>query len=493
MAVWLSCVGTATLAAEAAGPNIVFVLADDLGWGDLGCYGHPQIKSPNLDRLAREGTLYTQFYVCGSVCSPSRCAYFTGQYPARHKIHGHYATPEQNAARGMSQFLAPDVPNLALLLKKSGYATAHVGKWHLGSNSGGPPPDKYGFDFVGTSETGGPNGPASDPHFRAKSTELFVNESLKFIAEHKDQPFYLQLWTLVPHATLNPTDEQMAPYARLHPGGPNFPHRSAAEIFYASVTDLDTQIGRLLAGLQEMGLAEKTLIVFSSDNGPEDIHIGNAGHSGVGSAGPFRGRKRSLYEGGIRVPFIVRWPGHVPAATINETSVVAGCDLLPSVARLTGAAVPKEHALDGEDMSDVLLGASRKREKPLFWNWRFRIAGEPFHHSPMLAMRDGDYKLLMNPDRSRMELYDIPNDPTQLTNLVEKHADMAERMAGQLLAWHATLPAGPTDPGAGKMNYGAPGRAAAPQTDPAGKAKAKGKSKADAPKQQQTPGVTAGN
>lgn len=318
------------LGAAAEKPNIIFILADDLGWGDLGCYGHPLTKTPNLDRLAREGTLFTQFYVCGSVCSPSRCAFFTGQYPSRHKIHGHYATVEQNAARGMSQFLDPSVPNNASLLKRAGYTTAHVGKWHLGSNSGGPEPDKYGFDFVGTSESGGANGPANDPHFRAKSTEIFVNETLKFIETNKEQPFYVQLWTLVPHATLNPTDEQLQPYAFLRAGGASFPHASAQEIFSASVTDLDAQIGRLLKGLETMGLSDKTLIVFSSDNGPEDIHIRNAGHSGVGSAGPFRGRKRSLYEGGVRVPGIVCWPGHVPSGRIDETSIVAGCDLLPT-------------------------------------------------------------------------------------------------------------------------------------------------------------------
>jgi N-acetylgalactosamine-6-sulfatase len=388
----------------------------------------------------------------------------------------------------MSQFLASDVPNLASLLKQAGYATAHVGKWHLGSNSGGPPPDQYGFDFVGTSESGGANGPAGDLLFRAKSTELFVSESLKFIAEHSkargERPFYLQLWTLVPHATLNPTEEQMAAYARLHPGGPKFPHRSAAEIFYASVTDLDTQIGRLVQGVDELGLGSNTLIVFSSDNGPEDIHIANAGHSGVGSAGPFRGRKRSLYEGGVRVPLIVRWPSHVPADKINETSVVAGCDLLPSVCKLAGVEVPQDHALDGEELSDILLGSIRKREKPLFWNWRFRIAGEPLHHSPMLAMRDGDYKLLMNPDRSRVELYEIPKDPTQLTNVAEKHPDLVARMAEQLLAWQATLPAGPTDPGAGQLNFGWPGKTASAGPigrNSVGKNKAKSKAKAKSP------------
>jgi arylsulfatase A-like enzyme len=466
-------------AQETSRPNVIFILADDLGWGDLGCYGHPQMKTPNLDRLAREGTQLTQFYVCGSVCSPSRCAFFTGQYPSRHRIHGHYATPEQNAARGMSQFLPPEVPNVASLLKRAGYATAHVGKWHLGSNSGGPEPDKYGFDFVGTSERGGANGLTDDQHFRAKSTEIFVNETLKFIETNKDKPFYVQLWTLVPHATLNPTEEQLAAYPNLRAGGPNFPHKSAAEIFSASVTDLDTQIGRLLKGLESLGLADKTLIVFSSDNGPEDIHIRNAGHSGVGSAGPFRGRKRSLYEGGVRVPGIVRWPGHVPSGRIDETSVVAGCDLLPTVCKLAGADIPKEHALDGEDVSDILLGPSRPRTKPLYWNWRFRIAGEVFHHSPMLAIRDGDFKLLMNADKSRVELYDIPRDPTQLSNLAEKHPDVVARLSEKLLAWNKTLPEGPRDLGAGQMNYAWPGKGAPAEeaSRPGGKGKGKARVK----------------
>lgn len=446
-----------TYASEASKPNVLFILADDLGWGDLGCYGHPNLKTPNLDRLAKEGTLFTQFYVNASVCSPSRCAFFTGQYPARHKIHGHYATREQNESRGMSQWLEPTVSNVPTLLKSAGYATAHIGKWHLGSNSGGPPPDKYGFDFVGTSESGGANGPANDPYFRAKSTALFVDEAVQFIGEHKSQPFYLQLWTLVPHATLNPTDEQVKPYARFRAGGPNFPHRSAAENFYASVTDLDTQIGRLMKSLDELGLADNTLILFSSDNGPEDIHINNAGHSGIGSAGPFRGRKRSLYEGGIRVPGIIRWPGHVPAGVIDDMSVVAGVDWLPTVCKFAGVSVPAEHKLDGENMSDVFLGKPRARSTPLMWEWRFRIVGEPFHHSPQLAIRDGDWKLLLNPDRSRVELYDLKRDLTQLNNVAEKHPAVVARLSERVLTWQKELPAGPRDPGAGQMNFTLPG------------------------------------
>lgn len=447
------------LAAAPAKPNIVFILADDLGWGDLGCYGHSTIKSPNLDRMARDGSLFTHFYVNGSVCSPSRCAFFTSNYPSRHRIHGHYATPQQNKARGMSDWLEPAVPNNASTLKKAGYTTAHIGKWHLGNNSGGPPTSDYGFDFVGSTEKDGADGPAADPFYRAKSSELFVNEAISFIEKNQSQPFYLQLWTLVPHATLNPTPEQMQAYPNQGAGGKDFPHKSAAQIFYSSVTDLDTQVGRLLARLDELKLSEKTLVLFSSDNGPEDIHIRNAGHSGVGSAGPFRGRKRSLYEGGVRVPFIVRWPGTVPAGRVNSTSTVAGVDFLPSLCKLAGIEPPAGHPLDGEDMSDVWLGEARQRTKPLMWEWRFNIAGEPFHRSPQLAIREGDWKLLMNPDRSRIELYDVVKDPTQLDNVAEHHAGVVAAMSEKVLAWQKTLPPGPSDPTAGKMNYPMPGTA----------------------------------
>lgn len=455
LAIGLSLLTVTLPAAEPQQPNILFILADDLGWGDLSCYGNQFLKTPNLDRLAQEGTLITNFYVNASVCSPSRCAFFTGQYPARHSIHGHYATPEQNTARGMSQWLEPGVPNVAKLLKSAGYRTAHVGKWHLGNNSGGPPTSEYGFDFVGSGEKGGANVEKDDPYYRARSNKLFVDETLKFIREQPDQPFYAQLWTLVPHATLNPTPEQMAPFEKFGPQG--LDHKGARTIYYASVADLDRQIGRLLQELERMGLAKNTLVLFSSDNGPEDLFIRNAGHSGVGSTGPFRGRKRSLYEGGIRVPCLVRWPGHVPAGRIDDESVVAAVDFLPSVCRLTGVAVPEEHALDGEDMSDVLLGAARPRRTPLMWEWRFRIAGHVSNISPQLAIRDGDWKLLLNPDDSRIELFDLPRDRMQFQNVAAEHPDVVERLKTRVLAWRQTLPEGPVEPAAGRDDYPWPG------------------------------------
>jgi arylsulfatase A-like enzyme len=442
-------------AAADARPNILFILADDLGWGDLSCYGNTSLKTPNLDRLAQQGTLFTQFYVNGSVCSPSRSAFFTSQYPARNRIHGHFATPEQNTARGMVQFLDPKVPNVATTLKGAGYATAHIGKWHLGTNSGGPPIAEYGFDFVGSGEGGGAGVNKADPFYRANSTRLFVDEALTFIQGRGDKPFYLQLWTLVPHATLNPTPEQMKPFLSF--SNPDLPHKSARTIYYASVSELDTQIGRLMRELERLGLAENTLVIFSSDNGPEDIFVQNAGHSGVGSAGPFRGRKRSLYEGGVRTPFIARLPGKIPAGRVDNTSVVAGVDFFPTVCRLTNVPLPAAHAIDGEDASDVLFGQPRPRKTPLMWDWRFNIAGHVWHRSPQLAIREADWKLLVNPDRSRAELYDIPRDPMQVNNVAAAHPEIVARLAERVIAWHGELPTGPRDAAAGQNDYPWPG------------------------------------
>src|ERR1041385_5890495 len=191
-------------AAEAVSklPNFIFILADDLGWSDLGCYGYAQLKTPNIDRLAREGTLFTQFYVNASVCSPSRCAFMTGQYPARHKIHGHYAEHKVNASRGMNDWLDPHVPNVAALLHKAGYATAHFGKWHLGNNEGAPSPSEYGFDETRTVNSIGPGWEEPDLTFRAKSSTAIVDETLRFITAHKNQPFYINAWMLIPHAVV---------------------------------------------------------------------------------------------------------------------------------------------------------------------------------------------------------------------------------------------------------------------------------------------------
>ncbi|MBN2128721.1 MAG: sulfatase-like hydrolase/transferase [Sedimentisphaerales bacterium] len=433
-------------------PNFVFIFADDLGWGDLGCYGNRQIRTPNLDRLAGEGLLFTQFYVSGSVCSPSRGAIMTGRFPARLGIHGHFATDKQNQSRAMPNWLDPKIPTVTGLLRAGGYVTGHFGKWHLGSGSDAPSPGVYGIDEHCTRVSSGPQLTGlDDPYFRAKSTAQIVDRTIGFIEEHRDEPFYVNVWTLVPHATLHPTPEQMEPYKRYAPAGVSY--KGVKQIYYASVTDLDTQVGRLVKRIDELGLRENTFIVFSSDNGPEDLNIRNAVHSGIGNAGPFRGRKRSLYEGGIRMPFIVRCPGRTPAGRVDDETIVAGVDWLPTICGLARIEAPGGAALDGENMSEALLGTPTQRKRPLMWEWRFRVAGDMVHKCPMLAIREGRWKLLMNPDRSRIELYDIPKDPTELDNVADRNADVVQRLSARVLAWHKTLPKGPVDQAAGSNAY----------------------------------------
>jgi len=443
--------GAVVSAAPAQRPNIVFLFADDLGWGDLSCYGRRGFRTPHLDKLAAEGTLFTQFYVAGSVCSPSRTGIMTGHYPARHRVFGHFAAPASNQKRGMPNALDPAVTTLTDLLRAGGYRTGHFGKWHLGNT----PPDDYGIDQYRTeSWSNVPDRGTLDiwgATARPTCTAEILDAALEFIEADSGRPFYVNAWFADPHATLNPSPEQLERVKQFRPKGVDF--HGVEQVYYACVNEMDRQIGRFLGELDKLGLADETIVIFSSDNGPEDYQINNARHSGVGSAGPFRGRKRAIYEGGIRVPFLVRWPGRVPAGKVNDQSVVAGVDFIPSLCKLAAVNTAGAKDPDGEDMSDVLLGSDRLRKRPLFWEWRYRVFGRPVDQPPRLAIRSGDWKLLMNPDRSRVELYNVPADPMELDNLAREHPDRVEKLATSVLEWNKTLPESPVEAVAGKNAY----------------------------------------
>jgi N-acetylgalactosamine-6-sulfatase len=439
-------------------PNVIFILTDDQGWNDARFAGHPYVNTPNLDKFASQSTWFRQFYVAATVCSPSRCAFMTSHYPARHRIHGHFAGHNQNAARHMPNWLDPNTTSLPSLLKSAGYATAHFGKWHLGSGEGAPPPTAYGFDVSKCINANGPQlgDEAREPYFRAKSTGLIVDEAIGFIREHKDGPFYVNVWTLLPHALLKPTPEQLKEYDSLapHPQAPSFGPwmqkylagtkdlRSQTQVFSASLTDLDTQLGRLFAFLDEMKLADNTIIFFSSDNGPEDYRITNAANAGVGNTGPLRARKRSMYEGGIRTFGLLRWPGQVTAGRRDETSVIGGVDLLPSICKLAGVPLPDSLRPDGEDVSDIWLGQSRPRTRPLHWEWLFNVAGGTAggYMPPALAMRDGDWKLLVDHHGAAAQLYNIPKDIGEEHDVAAEHPELVKALTAKALAWMKTLP-----------------------------------------------------
>ena len=442
-------------------PNVIFILTDDQGWGDAKFAGHPYVKTPNLDRLVKEGTWFRQFYVAATVCSPSRTAFMTGRTPARFGIHGHFATHDQNAARSMPDWLDADVTTLPDLLRKAGYATAHFGKWHLGNGDGAPAPEAYGIDVSKTVNSNGPSlgDEGKEPYFRAKSTALMVDETIRFARSNKDRPFYVNLWTLVPHALLKPTPEQLAVYADLKPDAndPAFAGwtrdyygkakdlRSQMQVFCASLTDLDTQVGRLLDALDELGLTNDTLIFFSSDNGPEDYRINNAANAGVGSAGPLRARKRSMHEGGTRTFGLVRWPGKVPAGRVEESAVVGGVDFLPTVAALAGVEVPAGLGLEGEDLSALWKGApASPRRTSLHWEWISGVQGpEDGYMPPPVCVRDGDWKLFINHAGGAAQLYNIPKDPGERQDVATANPEVVKSLTEKALAWVKSLPPSP--------------------------------------------------
>jgi N-acetylgalactosamine-6-sulfatase len=449
--------------------NFIFFFTDDQGWGDLGCYGHPYLKTPNLDRLAKDGTRFEQFYSCASVCSPSRTAFMTGHYPARRHIHRHLSNHAHNKHNKMPDWLDPKATTVTRLVQQAGYRVGHFGKWHLGHIKGAPEPGAYGIDEYRTLAGTGPgwdrNGNPTDTdlahasynnctnkdRFWTHSTDLIVDQAVAFLEKNKDQPFYLNLWTLLPHAPNRPTPKQSAEYENLKADPQDFESwmrgyakdaknlQQQMKNYCAVMGNIDAAVGRLLAKLDELKLTKNTLVFMTSDNGPEDYHIRNVRNSGMGSVGVLRGRKRSLYEGGIRMPCIARWPGVVPAGRVDKTSVLGAVDWLPTVCGIAGLPTPDVKP-DGEDISDILRGKSRPRKQPLFWEWRAGVHGNQAYKPPGLAIRDEDWKLFAQPDGGGAELYNIPKDPEEKTNLARQRPDVVRRLLTKLLAWKKTLP-----------------------------------------------------
>ncbi len=443
----LSCVGACSMAKPQPDrvtrkPNIVFVLCDDMGWGDMGCYGHPKIKTPNLDRLASQGVRLTNFYVNSPVCSPTRAGVMTGRFPSELGFHGHLATVESNQQRGIPNYLDPDIPMLTKLLQSVGYVTGHFGKWHLGGpqDKTAPSPENYGIDVSATVLSNGPSYFKKGDK-RADSSMRIMQHTIDFIESNADKPFFINCWLIDPHSILVPSEEQLAEYPELETlDQAKGRFSSVTQTYYAVITNIDKHIGRLMDKLDQLNLVEDTIIVFTSDNGPADIWGAATSHSGAGLAGPFRGCKTSLYEGGIRMPFIVRWPGKVSADTVDNTTVMAATDLLPSFCKLAGVKISHQLKLSGEDMSDVFFGKTVKRTKPLIWEYRYGMRGRHIQHSPMLAIRQEKWKLLLNPDKSRVELYNIEKDPSEMDNCATENQDIVERMSKALLKWYNTLP-----------------------------------------------------
>lgn len=428
----LALLGHAGLKAapKPAPPNIVFILADDLGYGDLGCYGQQQIRTPNLDALATQGVRFTQAYAGSTVCAPSRAALLTGF----HTGHGHVRGNRNDLP------LAPDQRTIAEVLRGAGYATGAIGKWGFAKPGSPNIPTRRGFDeFFGYLEHVAAH--RYYPAFLWRNEERVVlpgnahnkrgdyahdrltSAALDFLQGHKTgKPFFLYLAFTTPHARLEPPDD--TPYSQQ-----TWPQNERN--FAAMVSRLDASVGQVMKRLRDLGIDDNTLIVFTSDNGPHA-----EGHQATffRSSGPLRGIKRDLYEGGIRVPLIARWPGRVVPGTTSD-QVVAFWDVLPTLAEAANAVVPEKG--DGVSFLPALFGKQRAPHAPLYWEFHERGFEQ--------AIRLDDWKAIRHGTTKPIELYNLVTDPGEATDVAAQHPSLVARMERLFQALRTDSPLFPID------------------------------------------------
>jgi N-acetylgalactosamine-6-sulfatase len=425
-------------------PNIIFIFADDWGYGDLGVYGNKEVSTPYLDKMAAEGTRFTQFHVTSGVCSPSRSSVLTGHFPARHQVHAHFAANKKNAKRNMPNYLNDSLAvYLPKIMQQAGYTTAHFGKWHLGGGGKphgdptAPEPKVYGYDETKVWNGNGPTwkGDKKWPTTRymdddtlwvQSSSRIVVDETIDFIKRNKGKkPLFVNLWLKDPHTPLWPSEEQKKPFNGLSPN---------KETYYAVLKDADYHIGRLLVYIEKAGLDENTLLIFSSDNGPANYGPSKE----AGSTAGLKGRKVDILQGGVVVPFIVKWKNKVAKNAIDSTSVLSTVDLLPTFASLARIEVPENHSIDGENIASIFDNKNFNREKPLFWEWRFPNLNT--NHWAEGAVRLGDWKLLFNDKIDRVELYNITKDPFEKFDKSKENQQIVKDLKQNWIDWKRELP-----------------------------------------------------
>jgi arylsulfatase A-like enzyme len=463
-------------AADAMRPNIVFLLCDDLGYGDVGCFGQTKFRTPNVDRLAAEGMRLTVHYSGSAVCAPSRCALMTGKHPG----HGFIRSNRQFRPDSEGQWPLPaDEVTLAELLKSLGYTTGAFGKWGLGAPDTTGEPLRQGIDrFFGYNCQGvahnfyptylwdnaqklplrnppfatqqklpddtDPNSPASYARYAGPdyAPDLINEQARRFLRDNKDRPFLLYYPTTVPHLALQVPDDSLREYDGKFPDEPYrgdrgyLPHRAPRAAYAAMVNRLDREIGRLIDLVDELGLTEQTIFVFTSDNGPLSDRHGGTDADFFKSAGNFRGRKGSLYEGGFRVPCIVRWKGRIAAG--GESARVTGFeDWLPTLLELIGARDAIPEGLDGISFAPTLLGSTQE-PRPFLYREIPEYGGQQ-------CVRVGDWKAVrqrLHPGRQArldpgpVELYNLKDDPSETTDVCVQHPDVVARMSNLLRDQH---------------------------------------------------------
>ncbi|MDF1862265.1 MAG: sulfatase-like hydrolase/transferase [Verrucomicrobiales bacterium] len=430
------CVIPAAYAADESQPNFIVYLTDDMGWGDLACYGHPSIQTPNIDQFAKEGVRFTQAYSACGVCSPSRSSILTGRTPYRNGVWRWIPGGHETHLRE-SEITLPE------LLKPLGYETMHAGKWHLNGHFNSPEqpqPNDHGYDWwFATQNNAAPshknpvnfvrNGEEVGP-LKGFSAPLVSEEAIRWLSDERDpeKPFFMTVWTHEPHLPIESDPQFMKLYAD-HDDPDLRQH-------HGNVTQIDHAFGELMKALDEQGLRENTFVIFTSDNGPE----GKAARGRTqGSTGGLRGRKRDSHEGGIRVPAIVRWPGKVEAGTVSETPII-GSDIFSTVLDIVEVSLPNDRTIDGVSMVPALAGEKVERPVPLFW--RTHIA-PPASHA---AMRIDGWKIVADETLTKFQLYQIEEDWKEEHDLAsEKPEKLAEMKPKFFEVWKGIEAEGPRE------------------------------------------------
>ena len=437
----VACAGPSKKEEPPSKPNIIFILADDLGYNELGCYGQEIIRTPNIDKLASEGMRFTQHYSGSPVCAPSRCTLMTGMHT------GHSFIRDNGEVKPEGQRPIPDsVVTIAEVLKGQGYVTGAIGKWGLGFPGSEGDPNKQGFDlFFGyncqrqahnhyprylwrNQEKVMLEGNDRSLYGEQYSQDLFTEEAIAFLDRNRDTSFFLYLPFIIPHLSIQVPEESLAEYRDSIPETPYehrdgylehpYPHAGYA----AMVTHMDKAIGKILQQLRDLGLEENTLVIFTSDNGPTYARIGGADSKFFNSAGPFRGLKGNVHEGGIRVPMIVRWPGKVAPNKVSD-HISYFPDFFPTFAELADAEVPFQ--VDGLSLLPVFLGEKEVHEHEYLY-WEFPAYGG------QQAIRYGNWKgvkedLFKDPD-APLQLYNLANDIAESNNIADKHPDVVNML-----------------------------------------------------------------
>lgn len=407
-------------------PNIVVILTDDLGWADLGCYGSPLKNTPALDKLAAEGVRFSTACSAQPVCSPARAALLTGRSPARLHLtdflHGRRIMPSQRMLRPDTLRQLPlEEETLAERLQTAGYTSALFGKWHLGAEGFGPREQGFAHYFPG----GGDSTPSATEG--GKGEYELTNAACTWIQQQKDQPFFCYLAHHTPHIPLRAKKELEDKYRKA--GAPN-------PVYAAMLETMDDCVRLLLEKLDALNLREKTLVVFLSDNG--GLHTVEGPNTPATTNRPLRGGKGGLYEGGLRIPLIIRWPGKIPAGKVESTPVI-GMDVFPTLLSAAGAP-PSPQPLDGVDLLPLLKGGKRPARASLFWHYPHYSNQRGF---PGGAVRTGDWKLIESYDDGHLELYNLADDPRETDNLALSHPARTYELLTALRTWRDTTGAQP--------------------------------------------------